>query len=270
MTTPIPPELPPSLSNKKTDEIARNHMRDGIRWTDPGVILILFAAVIILTIGGLFLSRLYDRSTDNADAARRLGVALSSANNCIKVNCGTPVSTPKTVPIPEPSTTTVVIQAPTPIISAVAIQTAVNTYLEQHPPPVDLNALRAFVNNYLNAHPVPTKTGPSGPPGASGSPGQSGLSGQSGLPGTNGVDGTSPPTLTVDSITPTQSGNILTLNFHFSVGGDQSVDVTLPSGPPGEPCPNTTTVVVQQTTVPPNALGPKVGPATTIAVCVPK
>lgn len=105
---------------------------------------------------------------------------------------------------------------PGPGPSQSAVNAAVDSYLNQHPPTasVDPNQLAATVDAYLSAHPPspgpppastavaeavaeylasnPPPSGPAGSPGAAGSPGQSGAQGEQGPPGPQGQPG-SPP-----------------------------------------------------------------------------
>lgn len=145
------------------------------------------------------------------------------------------------------------------------VQSAVNTYLGLHPPPINYILLQSFVNSYLVTHPAPS--GPAGPAGSSGVSGASGsngapghdatgVQGQAGENGGPGPAGADAPKVT--SIQANDSGTELV--FTFDTGAAISVPINLPNN-----CPSTRTVT------PPDApLGKEGDPSTPYLVCVPQ
>lgn len=143
------------------------------------------------------------------------------------------------------------------------VQSAVDTYLGLHPPPIDYTVLQAFVNSYLTAHPAPS--GPAGSPGQSGasgepgSPGVAGVSGASGLngdPGKSGDPGVDAPRV----VGITSSGDGRSLIFTFDKGNPITVPISLPNN-----CPST----VMVTPPDPGVAGSPGNPSTPYPVCVP-
>jgi len=169
-------------------------------------------------------------------------------------------ATPSVVPGPQgPSGAT------GPAANQSQVQSAVNTYLALHPPPIDYTVLRAFVNSYLAAHPAPSgpagspgPSGASGEPGTPGAPGSSGLSGLNGDPGKSGDPGVDAPR--VVGITAGADGQSLVFTFDKGTPITMTVPISLPNG-----CPSTMMVTPPD----PGVVGSPGNPSSPYPVCVP-